>query len=57
VKKKYKIYGPKPFVKLLLDGTPHTEVARSAYQKVQERLLRLGKIDANVLGRKLDIED
>ena len=42
----------------MLDGTSHIEVAWSAYQKVQERLIQLGKIDAgpNVLGRKLDIE-
>jgi hypothetical protein len=57
---KYKIYEPKAFVKSILDGSSHVEVAcRSAYEKVQERLLELGKVDAgaNVLGRKLDIED
>ena len=59
MKKKYKIYCTKPFLKSILDGIPHIEVARSAYQKGQERLLQLGKKDAgaNVLGRKLDIED
>jgi hypothetical protein len=55
---KYQIYDPKAFVTRMLDGTSHIEVAWSAYQKVQERLIQLGKIDAgpNVLGRKLDIE-
>ena len=56
---KYQIYDPKAFVKKMLDGSSHIEVAGSAYQKVQERLIELGKIGAgaNVLGRKLDIED
>ncbi len=43
------IYDPKGFVKTILDGTPVDEVARSAFSKVQERLVELGKLDANVL--------
>jgi hypothetical protein len=55
---KYQIYDPKAFVKSILDGTSHIEASRSAYKRVQERLMELGKIDAgaNVLGRQLDIE-
>ena len=56
---KYKIYEPNTFVKSILDGSSHVEAAcRSAYEKIQERLMELEKIDAgaNVLGRKLDIE-
>ena len=46
-------------MKSILDGS-HVEAAcRSAYEKIQKRLIELGKIDAgaNVLGRKLDIEE
>jgi hypothetical protein len=57
-KEKYELYDPKAFVRSILDGTSHVEVAWSAYKKVQEKLMELGKIGvgANVLGRKLDIE-
>jgi hypothetical protein len=56
---KYEIYEPNTFVKSILDGS-HVEAAcRSAYEKVQKRLIELGKIDAgaNVLGRKLSVEE
>ena len=45
-------------MKLIADGTPHAEVAESAFLKANERLKKLGKVNvgANVLGRKLDIE-
>jgi hypothetical protein len=58
-REKNKIYDPKEFVKSIVDGTSHVEVARSALLKVRERLIELGKVDvgANVLGRKLDIEN
>jgi hypothetical protein len=57
-KEKYEIYDPKEFVKSILDGTSHVEVARSAFIKAKERLTELGEVDvgANVLGRKLDIK-
>ena len=53
-----KIYDTKQFVKLIANGTPHGEVAESAFLKANERLKKLGKVavGANVLGRKLDIE-
>ena len=53
---KNKIYDPKEFVKLIASGTPHVKVAESAFLKANERLKKLGKVGANVLGRKLDIE-
>jgi acetyl-CoA carboxylase carboxyltransferase component len=57
-KEECKIYDPKEFVKSILDGTSHVEVAESAFFRATERLMVLGKGDvgANVLGRKLDIE-
>ncbi len=44
-------------MKMILEGTPVDEVARSAYTKVKESLERLGKADtrANVLGRNRDL--
>ncbi|SRR5216684_5831446 len=52
------IYDPKEFVKLIVDGNPVDEVARSAFTKVQESLERLGKADirSNVLGRNRDLQ-
>ena len=57
-KEKYEIYDPKEFVKSIVDGNSHVEVAQYAFRKVQERFKELGKVDigANVFGRKLDIE-
>jgi hypothetical protein len=59
-KKMNEIYDPKKFVKSIVDGSSPDEVARTAFLKVQERFLELGKVDggANVWGRKrkLDIE-
>jgi len=51
------IYDPKEFVRLIVDGTPVEEVARTAFAKVQESLGRLGKpgVGANVLGRNRDL--
>lgn len=43
-----KIYDPKDFVKLIVDGTPRAEVAQSACSMVQERLEKLGKVDVEV---------
>ena len=56
-KKIYKIYDPKPFVKLIINGSSVDEVAGYAMQKATKRLQELGKEDvgANVLGRNLDI--
>ena len=58
-REKNKIYDPREFVKSIVDGISHVEVARSALVKVRERLIELGKVDVgtNVLGRKLDIEN
>jgi len=47
------IYDPKAYAKMILDGTPVDEVARSAFSQAQECLRELGKpnkID-DVLGR------
>ena len=51
------IYDPKGFVTSIVDGAPVDEVARSAFAKVQEGLVRLGKPDvgAKVLGRSRDL--
>ncbi len=48
------LYDPREFVKMILDGTPVDDVARSAFRKVQESLERLSK-RANVLGRNRDL--
>ena len=54
---KYQIYDTKDFVESLVDGTPVDEVARSAFAKAQEGLVRPGKPDvgAKVLGRRRDL--
>jgi hypothetical protein len=51
------IYDTRDFVKSICDGTPVEEVARYAFEKVQEGLGRLGKPDAEerVLGRNRDL--
>ncbi len=56
-KKKSQLYNPDEFVKLIVDGVPVDEVARSAFKKVREKLVELGKEDvaANVLGRDRDL--
>ena len=48
------LYDPRVFVKMILDGTPVVDVARSAFKKVQESLERLGK-RANVSDRNRDL--
>lgn len=42
---------------MIVDGVPVDEVARSAFKKVREKLVELGKEDvaANVLGRDRDL--
>ena len=52
------IYDPRFFVKLIVDGTPVDEVARSAFTKIRECLERLERPDvlANVLGRNRDLK-
>ncbi len=47
------LYDPRVFVKMIVDGMPVEEVARSAFSKAQESLRDLGKahMGANVLGR------
>ncbi len=47
------LYDPRTFVKMILEGTPVDEAARSAFTKVQDSLKRLGKADTrvNVFGR------
>ena len=52
------LYNPKDFVKLIRDGMPVKEVARSAFVKVQEGLERLAKTEgAKVLGRNKNLKD
>ena len=47
------LYDPRVFVKMIVDGMPVEEVARSAFSKAQESLRDLGKahMGAKVLGR------
>src|SRR5258707_10543075 len=48
------LYDPRESVKMILDGTPVVNVARSAFRKAQESLERLSK-RADVLGRNRDL--
>jgi hypothetical protein len=52
-KDKNKLYDPRVFVKMIVDGMPVEEVTRSALSKAQEGLRDQGKahMGANVMGR------
>lgn len=54
-----KLYDAKDFVKSIIDGTPVEEVARSAFETVQEGLGIAEKpnLMVNVLGRNRDLKE